>query len=122
MGREAPSSSVMSGDLLILRIALATELAGGALLGMGMFTPVAGMLLVGVTAGLVFVSWPHEYPLYLLFAAVAVALSGGTGVLGVGLGLCAAVSVEGVRQLARQRAAPGGAVVSAMALSDQENP
>jgi hypothetical protein len=112
----------MNGDLLILRIALVTELAGGALLGVGIFTPMAGMLLVGVTASLVFVSWPHEYPLYLLFAAVAIALTGGTGILGVGLGLTVAVTIEGGRQLARQRTAPGGSAVSALVLSDQENP
>jgi hypothetical protein len=80
------------------------------------------MLLVGVTASLVFVSWPHEYPLYLLFAAVAIALTGGTGILGVALGLGAARTVEGVRQLIRQRTAAGGSVVSAALLSDQENP
>jgi uncharacterized membrane protein YphA (DoxX/SURF4 family) len=114
--------SLMNRDLLILRIALVTELAGGALLGLGIFSPLAGTLLVGVTASLVFVSWPHEYPLYLLFAAVAIALSGGTGILGVGLGLAVAVTIEGGCQVARQRTATGGSLVSALAPSDQENP
>jgi hypothetical protein len=50
-----------------------------------------------VAATLVFVSWPHEAPLYVLFASVAIALSGGTGVLGVILGLAGAVAFEGVR-------------------------
>jgi hypothetical protein len=95
----------MNGERLILRIALATELASGMLLGAGLFTPPAGVLLVTVTATLVFVSWPHEYPLYLLFVAVAIALTGGTGTLGVGLGLAGAASLEGLRQFSGQRAA-----------------
>lgn len=82
----------------------------------------AGMLLVGGTASLVIVSWPHEYPLYLLFGAVALALTGGSGLLGVALGLAGAVTIEGLRQLVTQRAAPGGTVVSAAVLSDQEIP
>jgi hypothetical protein len=72
----------------------------------------AGVLMVTGTASLVLVSWPHEYPLYLLFAAVAIALTGGTGILGVGVGvgLGVAVAVRGVRQL------------SAVPLTDRENP
>jgi hypothetical protein len=101
----------MNDERLLLRIALATELGAAILLGVGLFTPPAGVLLVAVAATLVFVSWPHEYPLYLLFAAVAMALTGGTGALGVGLGLAGAVTLEGVRQLTRQRA-----------MSEQENP
>jgi uncharacterized membrane protein YphA (DoxX/SURF4 family) len=94
-------------ERLILRIALATELGAGVLLGMGLFTPPAGVFLVTITATLVVVSWPHEYPLYLLFVAVAISLSGGTGTLGVGFGLAGAVSLEGLRQLSGQRAATG---------------
>jgi hypothetical protein len=60
---------------------------------------IAGVLLVTGTASLVVVSWPHEYPLYLLFAAVAIALTGGTGVLGVGIGIGVAVAIRGMRQL-----------------------
>jgi hypothetical protein len=112
----------MNDERLILRIALATELGAGILLGLGLFTPPAGVLLVTVTATLVFVSWPHEYPLYLLFVAVAIALIGGTGTLGVGLGLAGAVMLEGVRQLTRQRGAEGGSVASAVATAEQENP
>jgi uncharacterized membrane protein YphA (DoxX/SURF4 family) len=108
----------MNGERLILRIALATELGAGILLGLGLFTPPAGVLLVTVTATLVFVSWPHEYPLYLLFVAVAIALIGGTGALGVGLGLACAVTFEGARKLARQRGAPA----SPVALPEQEHP
>jgi hypothetical protein len=108
----------MNGERLILRIALATELGAGILLGVGLFTPPVGVLLVMVTATLVSVSWPHEYPLYLLFVAVAIALTGGTGTLGVGLGLAGAATLEGVRQLARQRGAPAPAV----AMSEQEHP
>src|SRR3978361_365238 len=111
----------MNDERLILRIALAMELGAGLLLGVGLFTPPVGVLLVTVTATLVFVSWPHEYPLYLLFVAVAIALSGGTGALGVGLGLAGAVTLEGVRQLTRQRAAEGGSVGAAVAMPEQEN-
>jgi hypothetical protein len=96
----------MNTEGLILRITLATELGAGILLGAGLLTPPAGVLLVTVAVTLVFVSWPHEYPLYLLFAAVAIALTGGTGTLGVGLGLAAAVPLEGLRQFSGQRAAP----------------
>jgi uncharacterized membrane protein YphA (DoxX/SURF4 family) len=108
----------MNDERLILRIALATELGAGILLGLGLFTPPAGVLLVTVTATLVFVSWPHEYPLYLLFVAVAIALIGGTGILGVGLGLVGAATLEGVRQLTRQREDPAQAV----AMSEHEHP
>jgi uncharacterized membrane protein YphA (DoxX/SURF4 family) len=87
----------MNDERPILRIALVMELAAAILLGVGLFTPPAGVLLVTVTATLVFVSWPHEYPLYVLFAAVAIALAGGTGTLGVGLGLAGAVTLEGLR-------------------------
>jgi hypothetical protein len=93
-------------EWLILRITLAAELAAAILLGAGLFTPPAGVLLVTVAATLVFVSWPHEYPLYLLFVAVAIALTGGTGTLGLGVGLTAAVSLEGLRQFGGQRTAP----------------
>jgi len=113
----------MNGDLPILRIALATELSGTILLAVGRFTPIAGVLLVAVTATLVFVAWPHEYPLYLLFVAVAIALTGGAGTLGVGLGLAGAVTLEGLRQLNGQRAAPArGSVGSAISLAEQESP
>jgi uncharacterized membrane protein YphA (DoxX/SURF4 family) len=101
----------MNDETLILRIALAMACGAGILLAAGRFTPPAGVLLVTLTATLVFVSWPHEYPLYLLFAAVAIALAGGAGTLGVALGLAGAVMLEGVRQATRQRA-----------LSEQENP
>lgn len=102
----------MNGERLTLRIALATELGAAILLGLGLFTPPAGVLLVTVTATLVFVSWPHEYPLYLLFLAVGMALIGGTGTLGLGLGLAGAVMFEGARKLIRQRGAPASPVVS----------
>jgi uncharacterized membrane protein YphA (DoxX/SURF4 family) len=87
----------------------ALELGGGILLGLGLFTPLAGLLVVAVTANLVFVSWPHEFPLYLLFAAVAIALTGPGGYLIAGLGLASAVMMEGMRQLNRLRAAPAQA-------------
>jgi hypothetical protein len=112
----------MNDERLILRIALATAVGAGILLGVGLFTPPAGVLLVMVTATLVFVSWPHEYPLYLLFAAVAMALIGGTGTLGVGLGLAGAATLEGLRQLNAQRAARDGSVGPAAAMSEQEHP
>ncbi|MEA2232176.1 MAG: putative oxidoreductase [Solirubrobacteraceae bacterium] len=145
----------MNGVLLILRLALALcliaggttklsgylrrqasaepvlalgiiELGAGVLVGLGLFTPLAGLLLVAATANLAFVAWPHEYPLYLLFAAVAVALAGsggysldhavlgssadGSGSLGVAVGLAGAVMMEGRRQLRRYRAAPQAAL------------
>ena len=103
---------LVNNDMLILRIALATELGAAVLLGTGMFTPIAGVILVAVTATLVFVAWPHEYPLYLLFAAVATALAGGTGVLALGLGLGAAAAFEGARPagvLAAKKASEAGA-------------
>jgi hypothetical protein len=112
----------VNDERLILRIALATALGAGILLGVGLFTPPAGVLLVMVTATLVFVSWPHEYPLYLLFAAVAIALIGGTGTLGVGLGLVGAVTLEGLRQLNGQRAATDGSAGPAVAMPEQEHP
>jgi uncharacterized membrane protein YphA (DoxX/SURF4 family) len=93
----------------------AVELAAGVLLAFGLLMPLAGLLLVAVTANLAFVSWPHEYPLYLLFAAVAIALAGpgdyaldhtllggsaaGTGTLDVAAGLAGALAIEGRRQL-----------------------
>jgi putative oxidoreductase len=136
----------MNGVLLILRLALAlylvagataklsgrsrreaavgpelaagaVELGAGALLALGLFMPLAGLLLVAVTANLAFVSWPHEYPLYMLFAAVAIALAGpggysldqallgssvgGPGSLGVAAALAGAVAMEGRRRLHR---------------------
>jgi hypothetical protein len=108
----------MNDQRRILRIALATELGAAILLGVGLFTPPAGVLLVTVTATLVFVSWPHEYPLYLLFAAVAIALTGGTGTLGVGLGLAGALTLEGLRQFGAQRAALGGSTGPAVAMPE----
>jgi hypothetical protein len=112
----------MNDERLILRIALAAELGGGILLAAGRFGPMAGVLLVMVTATLVFVSWPHEYPLYMLFAAVAIALTGGTGTLGVGIGLAGAATLEGLRHFNRLRAASGGSVSPAVAMYEQENP
>jgi uncharacterized membrane protein YphA (DoxX/SURF4 family) len=115
----------MNDERLILRIALAAELGGGVLLAAGRFAPMAGVLLVLVSATLVLVSWPHEYPLYLLFAAVAMALSGGTGALGVGVGLAGAMTLEGARQFNRQRAPSGGSPGSAAcagAMAEQETP
>jgi uncharacterized membrane protein YphA (DoxX/SURF4 family) len=100
----------MNAERLILRIALATEVGAGILLAVGLFTPPAGVLLVMVTATLVFVSWPHEYPLYLLFVAVAIALSGGTEALDVGFGLGGAVTLEVARKLTRQRGDPASVV------------
>jgi hypothetical protein len=108
----------VTGALLIWRIALATEVCGGLLLGAGFFTPLAGVTVVGAAATLVFVAWPHELPLYLLFAAVAVALTGGTGAAGVGAGLAGAVSFEAARQVARQRTASG----APEAVTEHENP
>jgi uncharacterized membrane protein YphA (DoxX/SURF4 family) len=84
----------------------ALELGGGILLGLGLFTPLAGLLAVAVTANLVFVSWPHEFPLYVLSAAVAIALAGPGGYLIVGLGLAGAATMEGMRRLNRYRGAP----------------
>jgi hypothetical protein len=110
--------STVNDERLILRIALVTVLGGAILLAAGRFGPMAGVLLVTVTATLVFVSWPHEYPLYLLFAAVAMALAGGTPSLGVGAALAGAVTFEGLRQLRMQRSPSRG---SALAMSEQEN-
>jgi putative oxidoreductase len=111
----------------------AIELAGAILAGLGLFTPLSGLLLVVVTASLAFVSWPHEYPLYMLFAAVAIALAGpgdysldqavrgssagAPGTQAVAVGLAGAAIVEGLRQLQRQRAAFRAGV----ATSDQEH-
>jgi uncharacterized membrane protein YphA (DoxX/SURF4 family) len=95
----------------------ALELGAGLLLALGLFMPVVAPLLVAATANLAFVSWPHEYPLYLLFAAVAIALAGAgvysldeamlggsagaPGSLGVAGGLAGAIAMEGRRQLLR---------------------
>ncbi|MEA2130787.1 MAG: hypothetical protein QOJ85_3678 [Solirubrobacteraceae bacterium] len=94
------------------------ELSAGVLLGLGLFTPLVAPLLVAVTANLAFASWPHEYPLYLVFAAVAIALAGtgtysldeallagsaaGPGSLGVAGGLAGAIAMEGRRKLLRE--------------------
>jgi uncharacterized RDD family membrane protein YckC len=108
----------VTGGPLIWRLTVATQLGGGALLGAGLFTPLTGVIVVGAAATLVFVTWPHELSLYLLFAAVAIALTGGTSAVGVGAGLAAAVSIEAVRQVGRQRAGAG----SATPVAEQENP
>jgi hypothetical protein len=108
----------MNSATLLQRIALATEAGGGLLLALERFTPAVGVLLVAITATLVFVSWPHEFPLYLLFGAVAIALAGGTAPLGVAIGVGAAVTLEALRQLGRLRAAQGPAA----AMSELENP
>jgi uncharacterized membrane protein YphA (DoxX/SURF4 family) len=96
----------------------AVELGAGVLLGLGLFMPLVATLLVAVTANLAFTSWPHEYPLYLVFAAVAIALAGAgvyslddallagsagaPGSLGVVGGLAGAVAMEGRRKLLRE--------------------
>jgi uncharacterized membrane protein YphA (DoxX/SURF4 family) len=112
----------MHDERLILRTALATELVAGAMLAAGLFTPPAGVLLVTIAATLVLVSWPHEYPLYVLFAAVAIALTGGAGILGVGLGVAGAAMIEALRQCTAQRAVAGGSPGSAGRMAQQENP
>jgi membrane-bound ClpP family serine protease len=109
-------------ERLILQITLAAQIAAAILLAAGLFTPAAGVLLVTLTASFVFVSWPHEYPLYLLFAAVAIAVSGGTGAVGVGLGLAGAVTLEALRQFNAQRMTAGGAMGAVVAIAEQENP
>jgi putative oxidoreductase len=124
-GRGAPPGPAVAAG--------AIELAAAILVGLGLFTPLSGLLLVGVTASLAFVSWPHEYPLYMLFAAVAIALggpgdysldhavrgssAGAPGTQAVALGLAGAAIVEGLRQLQRQRAAFRAGLVT----SDQEH-
>jgi hypothetical protein len=96
----------------------AAEFGAGVLLGLGLLTPLVAPLLVAVTANLAFASWPHEYPLYLVFAAVAIALAGtgayslddallagsaaAPGTLGVAGGLAGAIAMEGRRKLLRQ--------------------
>jgi putative oxidoreductase len=125
LGRGAPAGPAVAMG--------AIELAGGVLAALGLFTPLSGLLLVGVTASLAFVSWPHEYPLYMLFAAVAIALAGpgdysldhavrassagAPGTQAVAVGLAGAAIVEGLRQLQRQRAAFRAGV----ATSDQDH-
>jgi putative oxidoreductase len=113
-GRRGPAGLALAAG--------AIELAVAILVALGLFTPLAGLLLVAVTASVAFVSWPHEYPLYMLFAAVAIALTGpgdysldhavlgssarGCGTYAVAVGLAGAVIVEGLRQLHRHRAVP----------------
>jgi putative oxidoreductase len=124
-GRGAPAGPAVAAG--------AIELACGILAGLGLFTPLSALLLVVVTANLAFVSWPHEYPLYMLFAAVAIALAGpgdysldhavrassagAPGTQAVAVGLAGAAIVEGLRQLQRQRAAFRAGV----AASEQEH-
>jgi putative oxidoreductase len=111
----------------------AIELAAAMFAGLGLFTPLSALLLVVVTASLAFVSWPHEYPLYMLFAAVVIALAGpgdysldhavrgssagAPGTQAIAVGLAGAAIVEGLRQLQRQRAAFRAGV----ATSDQDH-
>lgn len=100
----------------------AMELGAGILLGLGLFMPLAGMLVVAVAANLVLVNWPNEYPLYLLFVAIAIALASpgaysldsllsldgigaGWASHGVAAGLAAAAATDAARRLNRQRTA-----------------